>query len=66
MPACRVCQSDIEPFIDFGRMPLANGLLTADQFDTEYFFNLAAASCPRCTLVQLLEQPQRERMFNDR
>jgi methylation protein EvaC len=47
-------------------MPLANGFLTADQFEGEYFFNLAAACCPRCTLVQLVEQPQRERMFNDR
>ena len=66
MPACRVCRSDIEPFIDFGRMPLANGFLSADQFASEYFFNLSAACCPRCTLVQLVEQPQRERMFNDR
>src|SRR4030095_12183205 len=66
MPACRACQSPIETFIDFGRMPLANGFLTADQFGDEYFFNLCAAYCPRCTLVQLVEQPPRERMFNDR
>jgi methylation protein EvaC len=63
---CRVCRSSIEPFIDFGRMPLANGFLTPDQFAGEYFFNLSAAACPRCTLVQLIEQPERERMFNDR
>lgn len=66
MSACRICRSAIEPFIDFGRMPLANGFLTPDQFPDEYFFNLSAASCPRCTLVQLVEQPQRERMFNER
>jgi methylation protein EvaC len=66
MPACRVCDSSLEPFIDFGRMPLANGFLTADQFANEYFFNLAAACCPRCTLVQLVEQPAPERMFHDR
>jgi len=66
MPGCRVCHSNIEPFIDFGRMPLANGFLTPDQFAGEYFFNLSAAYCPRCTLVQLVEQPQRERMFNER
>ena len=47
-------------------MPLANGFLTPDQFANEYFFNLSAAYCPRCTLVQLVEQPPRERMFNDR
>jgi len=66
MSGCRVCHSDIEPFIDFGRMPLANGFLSPDQFADEYYFNLSAAYCPRCTLVQLTEQPQRERMFNDR
>jgi methylation protein EvaC len=66
MSGCRVCDSTIEPFVDFGRMPLANGFLTADRFAGEYFFNLSAAYCPRCTLVQLVEQPQRERMFNDR
>ena len=66
MPACRACQSPIETFIDFGRMPLANGFLTPDQFGDEYFFNLSAAYCPRCTLVQLVDQPPREQMFNDR
>ena len=66
MPGCRVCRSPIEPFIDFGRMPLANGFLTRDQFADEFFFDLAAGYCSRCTLVQLVEQPQRERMFNER
>ncbi|MEX1993680.1 MAG: class I SAM-dependent methyltransferase [Steroidobacteraceae bacterium] len=66
MSGCRVCRSAIEPFMDFGRMPLANGFLTPDQFAGEYYFNLRAAYCPRCTLVQLVEQPQRERMFNER
>ena len=28
MSGCRICRSAIEPFIDFGRMPLANGFLT--------------------------------------
>ncbi len=66
MPACRVCHSPVEPFIDFGRMPLANAFPTPDQFAGEYFFELIAGYCPGCTLVQLVNQPQRERMFNDR
>lgn len=66
MSGCRVCHANLEPFIDFGRMPLANGFLTPDQFAAEFFFNLRATRCPRCTLVQLAEQPERERMFNDR
>ena len=46
-------------------MPLANAFLTPAQFADEYFFNLIAAFCPRCALVQLVEQPGRDRMFND-
>ena len=66
VPGCRVCDARVELFIDFGRMPLANGFLTPDQFATEYFFDLRAAYCTRCALVQLVDPPQRERMFNDR
>ena len=44
MSGCRICRSAIEPFIDFGRMPLANGFLTPDQFADEYFFDLSAAT----------------------
>ena len=66
MSACRACHSSTETFIDFGRMPLANAFLTPDEFAGEYFFNLRATYCPRCTLVQLADQPPRERMFNDR
>jgi methylation protein EvaC len=46
-------------------MPLANGFLTEEQFHDEYFFELKVAHCPECQMVQLLEQPQRELMFND-
>ena len=67
MPACRACHSNLEPFIDFGRMPLANGFLAPDQFAADMDdFNWSAAYCLRCTLVQLVEQPPRERMFNER
>lgn len=66
MPGCRVCQSPTELFIDFGRMPLANGFLHPDQFAGEYFFHLSAAWCSRCTLVQLVEQPDANLMFDER
>ncbi len=46
-------------------MPLANGFLTKEQFNDEYFFELRVAHCPKCQMVQLLEQPTKELMFND-
>jgi methylation protein EvaC len=46
-------------------MPLANGFLSENQFNSEYFFELKMAHCPKCNMVQLTEQPEKEMMFND-
>ncbi len=61
---CRACNTPIEPFMSFGRMPLANGFLTAEQIPTEEFYNLAPAVCPQCSLFQIMEQPMPDRMFH--
>jgi methylation protein EvaC len=65
MMECLVCQFQIEPFMSFGRMPIANGFLTPEEFQHEYFFDLRVSFCPRCHMVQLAEQPDRARMFHD-
>lgn len=65
MSQCLICSSTVEPFLCFGRMPIANGFLTAEQFPREYFFELKVGFCPRCTMVQLVEQVERERMFHE-
>jgi len=65
MKECLVCGSSIEPFMSFGRMPIANGFLTPDQFASEYFFELKVGFCVTCKMVQLTEQVDRERMFHD-
>ena len=62
--ACLVCSGPVETFMSFGRMPIANGFLAADQVEDEYFFNLQVGFCPRCTMVQLTEQVDREKMFH--
>lgn len=49
----------------FGRMPIANGFIKEEQFKDEYFFELKTAVCPDCGMFQLVEQPDRERMFNE-
>jgi methylation protein EvaC len=51
--------------MSFGQMPLANGFLAPDQFADEYFFELSVASCSHCGMFQLVEQPDREMMFNE-
>ena len=66
MRRCLICDNSIEPFMSFGKMPLANGFLGPDQFCDEYFFELCVASCSRCGMFQLTEQPRREKMFNEK
>jgi methylation protein EvaC len=65
MSTCLICGAFYETFMSFGQMPIANGFLTAEQFPDEYFFELRVGHCPRCNMVQLAEQPDRNRMFND-
>lgn len=65
MTQCLICNSDIEPFISFGRMPIANGFLTQAQIPEEQFFELAVAFCSSCTMVQLTELVTPEKMFHE-
>ena len=62
---CLVCAAPLSPFISYGRMPIANGFLPRDKFAEEYFFEMRVAYCPSCHMVQLIEQPEREMMFNE-
>jgi methylation protein EvaC len=65
MPKCLVCEHEVTEFINFGRMPIANGFLLPAEYGKEYFFELRVGFCPRCSMVQLLEQPDREMMFHE-
>lgn len=51
--------------MSFGRMPIANGFLSKEQFANEYFFNMQVAHCSKCGMFQLIEQPERGKMFNE-
>jgi methylation protein EvaC len=66
MSKCRICSSPFEAFMSFGKMPIANGFLSAEEIGNEYFFELAAGVCPHCGMFQLIEQPAAENMFHDR
>jgi methylation protein EvaC len=62
---CRVCDAPIAPFMSFGRMPIANGFLRAEEIPNEYFFELAPAFCECCGMFQIMEQPRPEEMFHE-
>lgn len=65
MKKCLVCDTELVPFMSFGKMPIANGFLSKEHFQNEYFFEMEVASCPKCNMFQLLDQPKREQMFNE-
>ena len=62
---CLICNQSIAPFMSFGPMPIANGFLSKVQFENEYFFEMEVAFCRSCTMFQLVNQPDPERMFNE-
>lgn len=65
MKHCHICNSPVEPFISFGKMPIANGFLSPEEFASEYFFELKVGFCEECKMVQLTEFVDREKMFHD-
>lgn len=62
---CLICGAGYEPFLSFGRMPIANGFLTPDRFNDEYFFELKVGFCERCRMVQLADLVEPSRMFHE-
>lgn len=50
--------------MSFGRMPLANAFLRAEDFADETFFELAPAFCAPCGTFQLFEQPDPAALFH--
>ena len=65
MQKCLICGFPVDTFMSFGKMPVANGFLTPDQFASEYFFELKVGFCPNCGMVQLTELLEREKMFHE-
>ena len=65
MKKCLICREEFKPFVDFGRMPIANAFSTQQELKNEYFFSMRVGFCSNCNMVQLLEQPEREKMFHD-
>ncbi len=64
---CRFCNAALErTFVDLGRSPLANSLLSADDVERgETFYPLHVYVCDNCLLVQLQEFARAESIFTD-
>ena len=64
MKKCLICSNEFSPFVDFGKMPIANAFSNKNDLKNEYFFPMKVGFCENCNMVQLLEQPDREKMFH--
>jgi len=62
---CLICDSKYSSFVDFGVMPIANAFATKEQIKNEYTFPMKVGFCGNCNMVQLVEQPDREKMFHE-
>ena len=59
---CRFCRAELrQTFVDLGRSPLANSLLSAEDVDrSEALYPLHVFVCDNCLLVQLPELARAE------
>ena len=64
---CRFCDAKLErTFVDLGRSPLANSLLSAEDADRgEAFYPLHVFVCDNCLLVQIQAFARSEDIFSD-
>jgi len=65
MKLCRVSGKPLRKCIDFGMQPLGNGFLLPEDFDKEFFFPMSVGFCEDSMMLQLLDQPQAEKMFHN-
>ena len=65
--ACRGCGGALpKPFLDLGKTPLANALLTAEQLrEPEAMYPLEVAFCASCSLVQITETVPPDKLFRE-
>ncbi len=65
--ACRGCGGALpKPFLDLGKTPLANALLTAEQLrEPEAMYPLEVSFCASCSLVQITETVPPDKLFRE-
>ena len=65
--ACRGCgNNDLNIFLDLGETPLADALVKKTELDSkEEYFPLQVAFCAECSLVQITEDVEPEKLFVD-
>ncbi|TSC67215.1 MAG: SAM-dependent methyltransferase [Parcubacteria group bacterium Gr01-1014_72] len=56
---------NLQPVIDFGRMPIANAFLTPEEFSKEFFYNMVVGYDRETDAIGLVHTIPPEKMFHD-
>jgi SAM-dependent methyltransferase len=64
MNKCKVTTEDLVSIMTFGKMPIANGFIEKKNFDKEFFFEMEIGFNEKLSLLQLIDHPKPEVMFN--
>lgn len=62
---CRISGTPLTSVVNFGMQPLGNGFLNTEHFLDEYFFPMTVGFSEASMMLQLIEQPEPEKMFHD-
>ena len=62
---CKITNKSINPFMSFGKMPIANGFIEKNNFEKEFFFEMEVGFNEEISLFQLNDHPKPEKMFNE-
>jgi methylation protein EvaC len=65
MNRCHISGEKIKSFMTFGKMPIANGFITKEEFSGEYYFDMEVAFSNKSKMFQLVNQPEPHQMFNE-
>ncbi len=61
---CKITNKSLDPFMSFGKMPIANGFIKKEDFSKEFFFDMEVGFNEDISLFQLNDHPKPENMFN--
>jgi SAM-dependent methyltransferase len=62
---CRVSKTPLTKVLDFGSQPLGNGFILQTEIESEYYFPMEIGFSEISMMLQLIEQPDPEKMFHD-
>ena len=62
---CKITKKKVNPFMSFGKMPIANGFLNKEKFNNEFFFEMEVGFSEDLSLFQLNDHPKPKMMFNE-